>query len=285
MTPRFALGTGLLLLATATTLSWADCGTGYYQKTISIAHHVVSRYCVPNGRVVVTAPASLVTGPVLAAWIQESRNSAYASSQPVPPDVREVLQDWGVPEDILNLTRFKVGDNGVANLGRVVNAIGDVDAITLIDVIVFHSPEAAGDYGTWAHELVHVQQYRAKNVTNFAVEYAANYADLENPAYDTQRKFNAWIDGQGQLVDVPAPDGFEPTDTRPPPGAPPGFVVSQFGPGGGNPGGLSMPCGCYGPAPTNLPIAAPQCLSGSSSVTFCQRLCPDGNASWETLCR
>jgi Domain of unknown function (DUF4157) len=285
MNARSSLGTAVLLLIAAK-FSWADCPPGYYQKTISIAHHVVSRYCVANGRVVITAPLSLVTGPVLAGWIQESRNSAYGASLPVPPSVRAVLEQWGLSDDILNVVRFKVGDNGVVNLGRVANAVGDINAITLIDVIVFHSPAAAGDYGTWAHEMVHVQQYRARGgVLNFATEYAANYQALEKPAYDAQNQFNAWIEQQGLVMDMPAPEGFTPVDSGPAGVAPPGFVVSQYGPGGGNPGGLSMPCGCYGSQPTNMPIDAPQCRSGSSVAALCQGVCPDGNGPFKTLCR
>jgi hypothetical protein len=181
-----------LLLITISS-SWADCASGYNQKTISIAHHVVSRPCVPNGKVVVTAPGSIAAGAALAGWIQESHDSVYGASAPLPVDARAVMTQWGVAADVLDRARYKFGDNVVANLALILNATGDINAITLIDVIVFHNTDAAQDLGSWAHELVHVRQDEQQGVVDFALGYAANYAAYENPAYNEQGRFYTWL--------------------------------------------------------------------------------------------
>jgi hypothetical protein len=184
---------GALLLTAH--VAWADCAPGFYSKTVSAFRHVIGRFCVPNGRTATTAPGSLVAGPLLAAWIEESRNSAYGAAQPIPRDMRFMLEHWVEP-DVLSRARYKIGDDGVANLGRLVNVYGDVDAVTLIDLIVFHDARAAADPGTWAHELFHVRQFRDMGALNFAMGYVANYRGLEDPAYASQADYYPWVENR-----------------------------------------------------------------------------------------
>lgn len=62
-----------------------------------------------------------------------------------------------------------------------------MNAVTLIDTIIFRRPSDAEDnVALWAHELKHVQQYQQLGVEEFARRYTRNYDDLEAPAYKTE---------------------------------------------------------------------------------------------------
>jgi hypothetical protein len=135
--------------------------------------------------------AGLLTGPTLERAIVESRDTAINGSMPIPPDVRRKLSGY-VSEDSMNRVRYKVGDNGFANLARLIEQGGKADAVTLIDVVVFRGPSEADDLSTWAHELTHVDQYAAWGVHSFAVQYARNYRSVEDPAYAKGNGFESW---------------------------------------------------------------------------------------------
>ena len=63
----------------------------------------------------------------------------------------------------------------------------DVNAVTLIDTIIFrHANDAEDNVALWAHELKHVQQYQELGVEAFARRYTRNYDDLEAPAYEIE---------------------------------------------------------------------------------------------------
>ena len=136
-------------------------------------------------------------GHALAVWIQGSRNSAIATAQPIPEQIRAKLVGH-VEDDLLKRVRFKIGDSGILNLSQLTLAYGDkltgrqVDAVTLIDVVVFRSEEdALRNVGLWAHELWHVKQFRDWGVRDFAIRYARNYNSVEDPAYNFGSKVNA----------------------------------------------------------------------------------------------
>ena len=60
----------------------------------------------------------------------------------------------------------------------------DVNAVTLIDTIIFRrAADAEDNIALWAHELKHVQQYQELGVEEFARRYTRNFDDLEGPAY------------------------------------------------------------------------------------------------------
>ncbi|MNF05204.1 hypothetical protein D3C80_2048820 [compost metagenome] len=67
-----------------------------------------------------------------------------------------------------------------------------MEAVTLVDIIVFRSEEAAlNDVALWAHELVHVQQYQQWGVAEFARRYSRDYDTVEAPGYAMQRQVTA----------------------------------------------------------------------------------------------
>ncbi|WP_425248962.1 eCIS core domain-containing protein [Bradyrhizobium huanghuaihaiense] len=197
--------------------------------------------------------ADVYSGPTLAQWIQQSRNSSWPTAQPVPPEVRQALQGW-FSDDLFNNVRWKIGDGGAINLANATLTYGTAEAICLIDTIVFKNAQVASDLSVWAHEMVHVQQFRALGVNAFAADYARSSNSLENPAYDVQSRFSA--SQQGTATPPPSPPPLAVQPPTPPP--PPRFSnVCRYGPhpmayciipSMGPPGGY---CGC---GPQGVPV-------------------------------
>jgi hypothetical protein len=150
--------------------------------------------------------------PALEAAIVNSRNSAIGSSSPIPPDIRQQIQGF-YQDDILNLVRYKIGDAGAFNVAALTLRYADsVDAITLVDLIVFRDANSASDPALWAHELKHVEQYRDWGTHSFAVQYIRSWNGVENPAYEAQRNFPLWNQQrlaqlQGAPPVMPGPSG------------------------------------------------------------------------------
>lgn len=228
------------------------CGDGYYEKTLSFHGHVVKRFCIPNSRTDIAI--GTLTGPTLAKWIKESRNSARNGAQPIPPEMRELVEGYA-PDKVLDRARYRIGDNGIVNLARASEHIGDAAAVTLDYVIVFKNSDYAENPGIWVHELTHVDQYAQKGVDEFANEYVTNYKSIENPAYAAED--NYWNSIQNQ-----SPPASESGDLEP--------------------GWIAAPCGCYGPVPTVRD--EPRCTSGKMSpvLMFCNDLCPSPTGSYQS---
>ncbi|MGH9522693.1 MAG: eCIS core domain-containing protein [Terriglobales bacterium] len=253
------IGGALLCLSAA---GWAGCPSGYYEKSISAFNHKISSYCLPNSGTVIATVT--LAGPTLAALIQASRNSAVSAASPMPPEIRALIPPGFANEAAMDRAIYKVGDNGVANLGRLVTQIGDAAAITLDDVIVFHRPEDAENPGIWVHELTHVQQYMNLGVGEFANQYVSNFRVLEDPAYGAEGNFWSFVQSQS----VP------PTVALPIPPAPVGFPS----------GALMQGCGCWGPNP--VPIAPePRCANGQVQPAACPGFCAPGQPVYGWVCR
>ncbi|WP_247390411.1 DUF4157 domain-containing protein [Bradyrhizobium sp. 143] len=92
----------------------------------------------------------------------------------------------------MNRVRYKIGDNGFADLAHLLEQGGAAAAVTLIDVVVFRGPSEAADPSIWAHELTHVDQYAAWGVHSFAEQYTRNWHGVEDPAYKRR-----WVSGLG----------------------------------------------------------------------------------------
>jgi hypothetical protein len=111
------------------------------------------------GNAVNELQASTLSGPVLEQAINASRNTAINGAMPIPPHIRQQLAGYA-SVDSMNRVRYKIGDNGFLNLARLLEQGGFAAAVTLDEVIVFKGPSEAEDVSVWAHELVHVDQYR-----------------------------------------------------------------------------------------------------------------------------
>lgn len=140
-------------------------------------------------------PAEIVTRTLAATleqWIEASRNETAGGAMPVPRKIREALTGY-IDDDVMDAARFRIGDTNGLNLAGLFINYGDANAVTLIDVVVFKSEEAAyNDAALWAHELTHVKQYRDWGLHDFALRYVRNYHDVEAPAYSAQAKYVEW---------------------------------------------------------------------------------------------
>jgi hypothetical protein len=183
-----------------------------------------------------------VGGNALAIWIQQSHDTAIGTSQPIPPQIRQALTGY-IEDDILNRVRFKVGDNGILNLAGLTIAYGDrvfgsdVDAVTLIDLVVFRNEnDAYNNPALWAHELTHVKQFRDSGVQDFSIRYARNSNDLEGPAYEVGNNYWSWR-SQAGAANLP------PSFPAPAPQMIGNFCLTPFGKfGPGTPNSVGAQC-------------------------------------------
>lgn len=125
----------------------------------------------------------------LETWLVESRNTAAAGNvQPIPLHIRAQLEPY-FDMQVLEIARYKVGDDTEFNAANTMLQNPDVEAVTLIDIIVFRSEKDAQDnVALWAHELKHVEQYLQWGVAEFARRYTRDYDAVEAPGYEMQRK-------------------------------------------------------------------------------------------------
>jgi hypothetical protein len=198
------------------------------------------------GNAVNELQASVLSGPTLEQAIIASHNTAINGAMPIPPQIRQQLTGYA-SEDSMNRVRYKIGDNGFANLAHLLEQGGLASAVTLIDVIVFRGPTEANDPALWAHELTHVDQYAAWGVHSFAVQYARNYRGVENPAYAKGDGYQTWWQSRGSQLTLGPVGGPPPQIIRPVPMPPQAafgaFCYAQgtrFGPGPLQP--IGSPC-------------------------------------------
>ncbi|WP_256587311.1 DUF4157 domain-containing protein [Pseudomonas sp. FW300-N1A1] len=120
-------------------------------------------------------------------WIVQSRNTAATGDiRTIPLNIRAQLEPY-YDIQVLDSARYKVGDDVELNAAHTMLQNPDTNAVTLIDIIVFRSPDdALNNVALWAHELKHVQQYLQWGVREFATRYTRDYTAVEAPAYEIQ---------------------------------------------------------------------------------------------------
>lgn len=123
----------------------------------------------------------------LAGWLKLSRDTAAAGDvQPIPLDIRVQLEPY-YDFQVLDAVRYKVGDPQQVDAATAMLQNPDVNAVTLVDIIVFrHAEDAHNNVALWAHELKHVQQYQQWGIEEFATRYTRDYNAVEAPAYEIQ---------------------------------------------------------------------------------------------------
>jgi hypothetical protein len=134
-------------------------------------------------------------GLALAAAVRQAKAQASFGARPVPPNVYQSLSPY-FPPGMLTGVRYNTFDRTRITLDSAVMLLNnDVAAITLDDVIVFRNESEAQNLSTWAHELTHVLQYRARGIDTFANTYTTNAWVLENEAKDAQARIGFAISG------------------------------------------------------------------------------------------
>ncbi len=142
--------------------------------------------CVPEFERVKEDVVNL-TALSLERWILQSRATALSrGTRPVPPAIREQLLSY-YDRELLDAVRFRVGGHEELDVATAMLQNPDVQAVTLVDVVVFRNAEDAElDVALWAHELHHVLQYRQWGSAGFAQRYTRDFEAVEGPAYDVQ---------------------------------------------------------------------------------------------------
>ena len=173
--PLFSIGTSSAVLA---------CPEGQYQVCM------VACFCAPgskeeNGEIFESMNQMAAFG--LQNWIVQSRNTAATGDiRTIPLNIRAQLEPY-YDIQVLDSARYKVGDDAELNAAHTMLQNPDVSAVTLMDIIVFRSPDdALNNVALWAHELKHVQQYLQWGVREFATRYTRDYTTVEAPAYEIQ---------------------------------------------------------------------------------------------------
>jgi hypothetical protein len=130
---------------------------------------------------------------LLADLIQSARDSAIANGvKPIPPQIYRALHGY-FPDDILRKVRFTSGHADAIIIPGLALSYGHIDAVALIDVILFHHDRAAHtDAKLWAHELTHVMQYERWGVEDFAKRYLQDYDAVEQEARDNADRYVSW---------------------------------------------------------------------------------------------
>ncbi|MFK0310797.1 DUF4157 domain-containing protein [Pseudomonas sp. NPDC090233] len=169
-----------LLLSSAAHAEQA-CPPGQYQVCL------MGCFCAPidpgqAGQVL--KDVEVMASSSLAFALRQARDEATASgSQSIPLHIRAQLEPW-YDFAVLDAARYRVGDEQQISAANAMLQNPDVNAVTLIDTIIFrHAGDAEDNVALWAHELKHVQQYQELGVEEFARRYTRNYEELEGPAY------------------------------------------------------------------------------------------------------
>ncbi|PKQ39534.1 hypothetical protein CXP40_20775 [Pseudomonas sp. YY-1] len=169
----------LLLLFAAPLAAQAQCPAGQVQVCLGS-----SCLCVPDP-VRMREDGLNLAAVRLEAWLLQSRQAALrAGTEPIPLMIRAQLAPF-YDDALLDEVRYRVGITDEMDAATVMLQNPDVQAVTLVDVVVFRSNDAAAeDAVLWAHELWHVQQYRKWGTDGFAQRYTRNFHSVEGPAYE-----------------------------------------------------------------------------------------------------
>jgi hypothetical protein len=137
-----------------------------------------------------------VAGLALEQLIIALHNSAMIGATPIPDRIRQRLSGYA-SEASMSQVRYKIDDSGFLDLAHALEP-GGIAAVTLIDVVIFRGPSEANDPSLWAHELTHVDQYRAWGLHGFAMQYAQDPNSVENPAYAKGNGYWLWARQHGR---------------------------------------------------------------------------------------
>jgi hypothetical protein len=151
---------------------------------------VVSCFCAPGGKDEVAAlldPVKQMAAVALQSWLLQAHRAALLNEMhSMPLQIRAQLTPF-YSEQLLDLVRYQVGADTQLNAANAMLQNPDVNAVTLLDIVVFrHAEDAQNNTLLWAHELKHVQQYQEWGVEGFASRYSRDYRLVEAPAYAMQ---------------------------------------------------------------------------------------------------
>jgi hypothetical protein len=123
-------------------------------------------------------------GNNLAFLIRQANAQASGSTIQMPADIRQTLTPF-FPPQVLDRARFTTRQRaGISIATAALEVDGNINAITVDDIIVFANDNDATNPVLWAHELVHVGQCENMGIDGFAAMYAGWGAQtIANDAY------------------------------------------------------------------------------------------------------
>ena len=131
--------------------------------------------------------------PLLKNLILASRNDALnAGAGPLPPEIVWEFQGF-YAQNVLS-AYWRVGQGNDLSLQANSFRYGDRAAIVLDTVLVFRNWQDTQSLWLWAHELAHLEQYRAWGIDNFTKLYIRDHQSIENAANRRADEFMAWRD-------------------------------------------------------------------------------------------
>jgi hypothetical protein len=141
---------------------------------------------------------------------------------PMPTNIRQRLTPFFAPQ-VLDRARFTTRQqSGVSLATTLLEVDGNINAITVDDIIVFNNDNGATNPVLWAHELVHVGQYQNMGIDGFAAMYAGWGAQtIENDAYgweayvqlslsENAQVGQLWQDNTGGVIQPLTANDFSP---------------------------------------------------------------------------
>jgi hypothetical protein len=130
---------------------------------------------------------------LLATLIQSAREAAIGNGvKAMPLTIHSALLGF-FPDAVLRKVRYTSGHADVITIPGLAMSYGHIDAVTLIDVILFRDDHAARtDAKLWAHELTHVMQYERWGAEGFATRYLQDYNAVEQEARDNANRYASW---------------------------------------------------------------------------------------------
>lgn len=174
----------LAVLLTAASVEASACPAGQSEVC------VVACFCAPGSKEELeglTRGVNQLAASNLQRWLEVSRNSAsLQGAEGIPLHIRAALEHY-YDLQVLDAVRYQVGNGEALNAANSMLQNPDVNAVTLLDIIVFrHAEDAQNNVALWAHELKHVQQYQQWGAAQFASNYTRDYRSVEAPAYAIQ---------------------------------------------------------------------------------------------------
>ena len=142
-------------------------------------------------RHIVTESVVESAAPILKNLILASRQDALgAGAGPLPPEV--VWEFSGFYSPAVLSAYWRIGQGNDLSLQANSFRFGDRTAIALDTVLVFKSGQDANSVWLWAHELAHIEQYRAWGIDDFTKRYIRDSDAIEAAANRRADEFMAW---------------------------------------------------------------------------------------------
>jgi hypothetical protein len=156
-----------------------------------------------TGRRIASEVAVETSAPVLKNLILASRDDAISAGvTSLPIEIVREFTGFYSP-DVLGV-RWRIGQGHELSLQANSFRFGDRAAIALDTVLVFRAAADAHSVWLWAHELAHVEQYRAWGIDDFVKRYIRDFESVEQAANRRANEFTQFQARRGIISGGPS---------------------------------------------------------------------------------